>query len=81
MESENLDSFLLEKFIEMTFDLEAKSVYTFKRIGYYRKKTLAKYLKVYVTLEPIWQTFTSSYLVESDFSSVCYIPIIYGCVE
>ena len=28
--SENLDPFLKEEFIEMTFDLEAKSVYTFK---------------------------------------------------
>ena len=35
VESANLDTFLNEEFIEMTFDLEAKSMYTFRRIGCY----------------------------------------------
>ena len=34
-ESSNLDSFLKEEVIEMSFDLEAKSLCTFKSIGYY----------------------------------------------
>ena len=33
VESANLDIFLYEEFTEMTFDLEAKSLYTFKTIS------------------------------------------------
>ena len=35
VESANLDTFLKVEIIEMTFNLEAKSMYTFKGIGYY----------------------------------------------
>ena len=31
----NLENFLKEEFIDMTFDLKAKSMYIFKGIGYY----------------------------------------------
>ena len=34
VEKANLDTFLSEEFIEMTFDLRAKSKHIFKRIGY-----------------------------------------------
>ena len=34
MESPNLDTFH-EEFIEIIFDVEVKSMYTFKEIGYY----------------------------------------------
>ena len=34
MENATLDTFIKEKFIEMTSDLEVKSMYTFKGIGY-----------------------------------------------
>ena len=33
VESANLDTFLKEEFIEMIFNLEMKSMHTFKRIG------------------------------------------------
>ena len=35
VESANLDTFLKEEFIEMSFNLKTKSMYTFKGIGYY----------------------------------------------
>ena len=34
MENAYLNTFLKEEFIEMTFTLEVKSLYTFKGIGY-----------------------------------------------
>ena len=48
MESANLDTFLWEEFIEITFNLETKSTYKFKEIEYYwmyEKKKLTKYCK------------------------------------
>ena len=36
VKSANLDIFLKEEFIEMTFDPEVKSMYTYEGIGYYR---------------------------------------------
>ena len=53
VESANLDTFLRKKFIEITFDVEVKSMYTFRGIGYYEmnEKTVAKYQ----TVEPIFQ--------------------------
>ena len=53
VESANLDIFLIKEFIEITFNLEAKSIYTFKGIGYYwmNKKTVAKYPKFCATFE------------------------------
>ena len=40
----------------MTFDLEAKSVYIFKGIGYYwmNEKTVAKYPKLLKLLSPFY---------------------------
>ena len=35
VKSSNLDTFLKAEFIEMTFDIEAKSRHIFKGIGYY----------------------------------------------
>ena len=35
IKSAKLDTFLKEEFIEMTFSLEAKAMYTFKGIGYF----------------------------------------------
>ena len=34
IESANLDTFIKKEFIEMTFNLEVKSINTFKGIGY-----------------------------------------------
>ena len=55
VESTNLVTFLKEEFIRMTFDLEAKSTYTFKGIGYCwrNKKTETKYPKLCATVEPL----------------------------
>ena len=55
VESANLDHFLWKEFTEMTFNLEAKSTYTFKGIGYYwmNGKTIAKCPKLWTTVEPI----------------------------
>ena len=49
-----LDTLLKEEFIEMTFDLEAKTMYIFKVIGYWwmNEKTVTKYLKFCATVEP-----------------------------
>ena len=70
-------TFLMEEFIEMTFDLEAKLVYTFKGIGHswINVKTVAKYLKLWSTVEPILLAFPNSYMVESEFSHVHYLLI------
>ena len=45
MESANLDPFLKEELTKMTLNLEAKSMCTFKGIGYnwINKKTVIKY--------------------------------------
>ena len=53
MENANYDFFLEEEFIEMTFDLEVKSMYTFKEIGYYwmnKKKNLYQNILSFVQL-------------------------------
>ena len=52
VESTNLDTFLKQQFIEMNFDFEVKSIYTFKRIGHYwmNKKAVAKYLNFCATV-------------------------------
>ena len=76
MKTANLDTFLKEEFIEMSFDLEAKSVYTFKGIEYYwinEKKNVTKYPKLCATLELVLQAFPSSYMTESGFSHVHYL--------
>ena len=71
----NLDTFLNEEFIEMTFDHEVKSMYTFKEIGYYwmNKETVGKYPKLSVTVEYILLACPSSNMVESIFSYVHYL--------
>ena len=55
VESANLDTFL-KGFIEMTFDLEAKTVYICKGIGYYwmNEKTIARYSKLLKLLSPFY---------------------------
>ncbi len=65
VESANLDTFLKEEFIEITFDLETKSMYTFKRTVYYRMKEKAeeKYLKICATVYSILLAFQSSYMM------------------
>ena len=65
-----------KEFIKMTFNLEVKSMYTFKGIGYYwmNEETVAKYPKIFATyIEPILLTFPSAYIVESGFSHVHYL--------
>ena len=46
-----LNTFLKEEFIKMSFDLEAKSMYTFNAITYYwiNEKTVVKYSQVLCT--------------------------------
>ena len=53
-----LNTFLKEEFIEMVFDFEAKSMYTFKGTWYtwIDEKTVAKYPKICAT---IWAYSTS----------------------
>ena len=76
MKSQNVGSFLKEEFIEMTFDLEMKSLYTLKAIVYYcmnlkkKKKTRAKYTELCTTILLI---FPSLYMIESEFSYVYYL--------
>ena len=50
----------------MTFDHELNSVYTFKRIEYYRmnENTLAKYSKLYTVVEAILIVFLSSFFTK-----------------
>ena len=57
VESENLDTFLKEEFIEITLDLEVNE-----------KKLWQKYPKPCATVEHILPAFPSSYTVESEFS-------------
>ena len=64
--SANVDIFLKEEFIEMTFDLETKSrkwILLDKQ-----KKNVSKYQKFYATT--IILVFLSSYIVESGFSCI-----------
>ena len=61
----------------MTFNLEVKSMYTFKGIGYYwmnekKKITVAKYPKLYANVEPILLVFPNLYMVEFEFSQLYY---------
>ena len=59
----------------MTFDLEAKSMYTFKRIGHnwMNEKTVAKYTKLVASGERILFAFPNSSMVESGFRHVHYL--------
>ena len=54
----------------MTFDLEVKSVYTFKGTEYYWMKeiTMAKYTKFCANVESILLDFQHSFKMESGFS-------------
>ena len=74
-ESANLDTFLKEEFIKITFNLEAKSMYTFTGIGYHllNEKTVAKYSKFCANVEFILQAFQSSYIVESGFNHMNHL--------
>ena len=45
IERANLETFLKEEFIEITFDLGAESMHTFKGTGYYSMDTLPPHLK------------------------------------
>ena len=56
----------------MTFNLERKSKYTFKRIKM-NEKTEAKYPKLCVTVELILLAFPNFYMVVSGFSHVHYL--------
>ena len=50
-------AFLKEIFIQMAFDLEARTIFTFKGIRYNKKpKTKANYSKSWTTVEPILET-------------------------
>ena len=75
VERASLDTFIKKEFIEMTFNLEAKSVYIFKGIGYYRmnERTVAKYSKLCATFKLTLLDFPSLYIVESTFSHVHYL--------
>ena len=64
VESACLDTFLKEEFINMTFNLKAKSMYTLKEIRW-TKKAVVKYPKHYVTAETTLLAFLSLYMVES----------------
>ena len=75
VESANLDTFLKEEFIEMTFNFEVKFIYILD-IGHWilldepKKK---KKNKLCVTIEAILFTFPSLYMVKSGFSHVHYL--------
>ena len=53
----------------LNLHLKVKSMYIFKGIGYYcvNEKTIAKYPKIYLTIEFILLVFPSLYMVESRF--------------
>ena len=59
VESANLDTFLKEEFDEMTFDLKAKFMYTFKEIGYYwlNEKLLQNIPSFEQMLSPFYEIF------------------------
>ena len=64
----------LEEFIEMTFDLEAKSMYTFNGIGcYWKNKEKRNIPKLCTIVKPILLAFLSLYMVESGFSHMHYL--------
>ena len=78
MESGNLDTFLKEEFIEINFDLEAKSLHLkslhLKELditGWTEK--LAKSSKLSSCVEPILLAFQSSYIEEYGFSQAHYL--------
>ena len=54
----------------MTFDLDTKSIYTFKGIGcnWMNEKFVTIYSKYYSTIEPILLSFSNLYILESGFS-------------
>ncbi len=60
----------------MTFDLEAKNMYTLKGIGYYwiNEKPVSKYSNFWATVVPIELVFffPCSYTMESEFSHMHY---------
>ena len=61
---------------EMTFNLEAKSMYAFKEIVYdwLNEKLVSKYPKLCATVEPILLAFLTSFSEESIFSHVhCFL--------
>ena len=66
---------LKEEFIEMTYDLEVKSMYTFNGIGYYwmKEKTRAKYLKLCAAIEPILLAFPCLYIRMNLGLAICII--------
>ena len=66
VESANLDIFLKDEFIEMTFDLKSKSVHTFKGISYYwiKEKFVAKYPNFCANVEPILLAFPGLYTAD-----------------
>ena len=71
----HLDTFLKEEIIEITFNLDVKATYTFKRIRYnwMKEKIVVKYLMLYTTVESISQASSCLYIVKSGFSHVHYL--------
>ena len=76
MENENVVQIKgLKEFIKITFELESKSVYTLKGIGYYwmNEKTLEKNSKLLAN----FQIFPNSYMVETGLRPVpIYSPLL-----
>ena len=76
MESGNLGTFIKGEYTEMTFDLEAKLMNTFKGIGYHSMtngKTIAKYPNLCAPVKPILQAFPRFHTVESGYHHVYYL--------
>ena len=82
VEIANLDNFLKES-TEMTFNLEAKSMYTFKgsRYDWMNEKTAAKYPKLCEATEPILPAFPICIISKQiekhfeDLTAYHHIPI------
>ena len=67
VENGNLDTFLKEDFTEMTFDLETKSIYTFKGWGYdcMNEKNCGKIAQAFCDYWAHFTSFLNLYVVES----------------
>ena len=74
-QSANLDTFLKKNLLKWYFDLKAKFMFVFKWMEYdwINRKTVAKYLKLYTTVEHILLAFPSLYMAEYGFSNVHHL--------
>ena len=73
VKSANLDTFLKDQFIEVTFDFEIKSILIFIGIEWKNDKTVPNYSKICTTVEFTLLAFQSLYTVISGFSHAHYL--------